>query len=57
MKHLDVKCLWLQEGEKCEDFSTIKIPRLNNMSDLMTRHWNESEAALHLTGMNVERRA
>ena len=56
VKHLDVKCLWLQEREKCGDFQTLKIPRLANMSDLMTHHWSEPEAALHLGAMSVQRR-
>ena len=56
VKHLDVKSLWLQEREASGDLETIKIPRLQNMSDLMTHHYSEAEATLHLTRMSVERR-
>ena len=56
VKHLDVKSLWLQEREAVGDLTTVKIPRLENMSDLLTHHFTEPEAELHLTRMSVVRR-
>ena len=56
VKHLDVKSLWLQEREASGDLETVKIPRLENMADLLTHHYSEPEANLHLTRMSVERR-
>ena len=56
VKHLDVKTLWLQEREANGDLETVKVPRLQNMSDLLTHHFSESEATLHLARMSVERR-
>ena len=56
VKHLDVKTLWIQERESEGDLSCNKIPRLQNVSDLLTHHWSEAEGELHLTGMSVRRR-
>ena len=56
VKHLDVKSLWLQEREAKGDLSTVKIPSLQNCSDLLTHHYSEPEAVLHLARMSVERR-
>ena len=56
VKHLDVKSLWIQEREARGDLSTVKIPRLQNCSDLLTHHYTETEAETHLTRMSVERR-
>ena len=56
MKHLDVNALWLQEREANSDLSVVKIPRLNNWSDLLTHQWTEVEGERHLSGMGVERR-
>ena len=41
VKHLDLKSLWIQEREKLGVFTVIKIPRLENVSDLLTQHWTE----------------
>ena len=56
VKHLDVKTLWIQERESNGDLSIVKIPRLQNMSDLLTHHCTEAEADAHLEGLSVERR-
>ena len=56
VKHLDVKSLWIQEREATGDLVVLKIPRLQNWSDLMTHHWSEIEGERHLSGMGVERR-
>ena len=56
VKHLDIKTLWLQEREHDGDISVLKVPRLENWSDLLTHHWSEGEAELHLWGMNSVRR-
>ena len=53
VKHLEVKCLWVQERESAGDFVCIKVPRLENCSDLLTHHYSESEARLHLTRMGL----
>ena len=57
VKHLDVKSLWLQERESTADLEVIKVPRLENCSDLLTHHYTEAEADLHLSRMCVERRS
>ena len=56
VKHLDIKSLWIQERESMGDFTCVKVPRLENWSDLMTHHWSEAEGDKHLAGMAVERR-
>ena len=56
VKHLDIKTLWVQERETNNDFSIVKVPRLENRSDLFTHHWSEVEGENHMIGMNVERR-
>ena len=53
VKHLEVKCLWVQERESAGDFVCIKVPRLENCSDLLTHHYSESEVRLHLTRMGL----
>ena len=53
VKHLEVKCLWVQERESAGDFVCIKVPRLENCSDLLTHHYSENEARLHLTRMGL----
>ena len=57
VKHLDVKTLWIQERESIGDLTVVKVPRLENCSDLLTHHCSEAEAVLHLARMAVERRA
>ena len=56
VKHLDIKTLWVQERETNNDFSIVKVPRLENWSDLFTHHWSDVEGENHMIGMNVERR-
>ena len=53
VKHLEVKCLWVQERESAGDFVCIKVPQLENCSGLLTHHYSESEARLHLTRMGL----
>ena len=53
VKHLEVKCLWIQEREERGDLSCIKIPRLQNSADLLTHHFTENEGRLHLTRMGL----
>ena len=56
VKHLDVKSLWLQEREANGDLETVKVRRFKNLSDLLTHHYSETEANIHLARMSVERR-
>ena len=56
VKHSDMKSLWIQERESTGDLSVLKMPRLQNRSDLMTHHWTEVEGERHLSGMGVKRR-
>ena len=56
VNHLDIQTLWIQERERIGDLAVLKVPRLLNWSDLLTHHWSEQEAELHLKGMSVERR-
>ena len=56
VKHLDIKTLWLQERERNGEINVLKVPCLENWSDLLTHHWSEGEAELHLWGMNSVRR-
>ena len=56
VKHLDVKSQWIQEREARADLAVLKVPRLENWSDLMTHHWTEVEVERHLSGMGVVRR-
>ena len=53
VKHLEVKCLWVQEPESAGGFARIKVPRLENCSDLLTHHYSENEVRLHLTRMGL----
>ena len=43
VKHLDIKSLWIQERESLGDLKVLKVPRLENWSDLLTHHWTEPE--------------
>ena len=57
VKHLDIKSLWIQERENIGDLKVLKVPRLENWSDLLTHHWTEPEGLRHLTGMSIVRRS
>ena len=48
--------VWLQEREASGDIVTVKIPRAQNCSDLLTHHCSEVEADQHLVRMSVDRR-
>ena len=56
VKHLDVKTLWIEERESSGDLTVEKVTRLENCSDLLTHHYTEAEAELHLSRMSFERR-
>ena len=56
VKHLDVEALWIQERETLGDLTVVKVPRLENASDILTHHYTEAEAELHLSRLSVERR-
>ena len=47
VKHLDIKSLWIQEREGQGDLKVLKIPRLENVSDLLTHHWSDQEGQRH----------
>ena len=53
VKHLEVKCLWVQERESEGYFVCVKNPRLENCADLLTHHYSENEAQLHLARMGL----
>ena len=53
VKHLEVKCLWAQERECAGDLVCVKVPRLENCADLLTHHYSENEARLHLARMGL----
>ena len=55
VKHLGIKCLWVQERESSGDLEICKAPRLDNPADLLTHHYSEPEAQNHLTNMGVIR--
>ena len=57
VKHLDIKSLLIQEREGQGDLKVLKIPRLENVSDLLTHHWSEPEGQRYLNGMAIERRS
>ena len=54
VKHLDIKTLWIQERERNGDLVMVKVPRLQNVSDLFTHHVTEAEATLHVGNMGFE---
>ena len=55
IKHLHVKQMWVQEKVREGELSVRKIPRENNAADLLTHHFTEKEASLHLKAMGVVR--
>ena len=57
VKHLDIKSLWIQERENIGDLKVLKVPRLENWSDLLTHHWTEPEGPRHLSGTSIVRRS
>ena len=57
VKHLDVKVLWIQEREEVGNLKCIKVPRLQNCSDVLTHHYTEAEGKLHLPNMGLEIRS
>ena len=57
VKHLDINSLWIQEREGQGDLKELKIPRVENVSDLLSHHWSKPEGQRHLNGMAIERRS
>ena len=55
MKHLSCRQLWLQEMVNGKKVHMVKIPRAENPSDLLTHHWTQSEAILHLRPVSIRR--
>ena len=53
MKHLSVKQLWLQSYVDEEEIRVVKIPRKQNMSDLMTHQWTRGEGYEHMRNAGV----
>ena len=56
VKHLSIRQLWLQERVMMGDPTFTTIPRLKNLSDVMTHHWTAPESKIHFPGMHSERR-
>ena len=56
VKHLSIRQLWLQERVMMGDLTFTNIPRLKNLSDVMTHHWTAPESKIHFPGMHSERR-
>ena len=55
VKRLSVRQCLLQQQNDLGSCQHVKIPRLENMSDLLTHHWTKAEAELHLKGLGCER--
>ena len=39
VKHLEVKCLWIQAREAEGDLKCVKVLRLQNCADILTHHF------------------
>ena len=55
VKHLTVRQLWLQQQSELGVCIHNKIPRAENSADMLTHHWNKTDADNHLTRMNCHR--
>ena len=51
VKHLSIRQLWVQERVANEEVVFKKIPRSVNLSDALTHHWTQAEAAVHFPAM------
>ena len=43
MKHIETQYLWAQQVAQQKKVECTKIPRLENVSDILTHHWSPSE--------------
>ena len=55
VKHLSVRQLWAQEREAAGDFQIKKLPREENVSDMMTHHWSEADGRKFLPVISMRR--
>ena len=55
VKHSHIKQMWIQEKAKDGILKVEKNPRRINAADLMTHHFTDHEADVHLKSMNVAR--
>ena len=55
VKHLSVRQLWLQEQVSEGVAEHIKVPRLDNISDILTHHFTRAEALHHFPRMSCQR--
>ena len=55
VKHLSVRQLWAQEREAAGDFKIKKLPRSENVLDMMTHHWSEAEGCKFLPVISMRR--
>ena len=57
VKHLSVRQLWLQEQAGAGELWHTKIPRLDNLSDVLTHRFTRAEVELHFPKMCCNRPA
>ena len=55
VKHLTIKQLWAQDRVAQGDMAIAKVPRNQNMSDLLIHHWTTAEGQQHLEAMGAQR--
>ena len=53
VKHLSTRQLWIQEANRTYGIQIIKIPRDDNVADLLARKCNSRDLAAHLQKLNT----
>ena len=54
IKHLEVKHMWVQEKELKKDFTMHRVPRAENVADVLTHKVSRKEFDLALSRMGAE---
>ena len=55
IKHLEIRQLWLQEKVHLKELDFTKIPRLENIADMMTHYFTAAEANIHFGKLYSQR--
>ena len=53
LKHVALNSLWVQEQAAIGRITYEKIPRSDNVADLLTHHWSHMEGQRHIENMHV----
>ena len=54
IRHLAAADLWVQDRLRCKDFSLLKIPGVDNVADVLTKHVDRATLCKHMRSMELK---